>query len=68
MALPGSMSRPPAALCGIAEAAELLGVQRGTVDKWRVRGVMPPADYDLEGGPVWWSTTLHTWARATGRG
>lgn len=68
MTVPGWKSRPnDNTLCGIAEAAKLLGVQRATVDKWRVRGVLPDPDYALEGGPVWWASTLRRWARVTGR-
>ena len=54
-------------MCGIAETARLFGVARETVDKWRSRGIMPAPDYDLDGGPIWHTTTLTQWGKETGR-
>ncbi len=54
-------------LLGISEVADMFGVRRDTVDKWRTRDVLPEPDADLHAGPVWWETTLIRWARRTGR-
>lgn len=56
-----SPSDEPVGLAGIAER---LGVQRGTVDQWRQRGVLPKEDGD---GPSWRWSTIHEWADSTGR-
>ena len=69
--LPGNKSRPQqhaGRLLGIHEIADAFGVERATVDQWRRRGVLPDPDVDLQGGPVWWESTLRRWARASGRG
>ncbi len=69
--IPASKSNPThrdrGRLYGIHEVAELFGVERSTVDKWRSRGVLPDPDENLHAGPVWWETTLIRWARQTGR-
>lgn len=52
---------------GLAEIAALLGVQRGTVDRWRVRGNLPEPDGTVGGRPAWRTATITAWAQATGR-
>ena len=67
--IPGNKSRPrnSGVLLGIHEVAKRFGVQRSTVDQWRRRDLLPTPDFDLHGGPVWWSGTIEVWARKTGR-
>jgi predicted DNA-binding transcriptional regulator AlpA len=52
---------------GIKEVAERLGVQRGTVDQWLQRELMPPADCLIGGRPAWSWPTIEKWARDTHR-
>lgn len=40
-------------LVGTAEAAEILGVERPRIGKWRALGKMPEPVADLAAGPVW---------------
>lgn len=42
-----------AELLGTAEAAELLGVERPRIGRWRKVGIMPEPVADLKSGPVW---------------
>ncbi len=64
----GWKARPnePVELVGLSEIAERLNVQRGTVDQWRHRQVLPEPDF-MAGGPVWWWSTILRWAEQTGR-
>ncbi|HEX7276278.1 MAG TPA: ParB/RepB/Spo0J family partition protein [Acidimicrobiales bacterium] len=55
------------ALVGIPEVAEMLGVKRETVDKWRRRGVLPVPGWVVGGSPVWEAGVIVAWAVATGR-
>lgn len=54
-------------LVGPQEVAERLGVQRETVHRWRVRGVLVDPEWVISGVPLWRWQTVHRWARATGR-
>lgn len=56
-----------AELVGIPEIAEMLGVVRATVDKWRRRGVLPAPGWVVGHAPIWEASEIRTWARATGR-
>jgi hypothetical protein len=52
---------------GEREIAGRLGVQSNTVHIWRKRGLLPPADWTVSGGPAWSWATIEKWARTTGR-
>lgn len=52
---------------GIREIAERLGVQRRTIDQWRIRGRMPAPDWMVGGRPAWAWETIRSWAATTGR-
>jgi predicted DNA-binding transcriptional regulator AlpA len=56
-----------AELVGIPEVAELLGVKRETVDKWRRRGRLPEPGWVVGGSPVWEAGEIRAWAKTTGR-
>lgn len=45
-------------LVGSAEAAEILGVERPRINRWRSRGVMPETVADLRCGPIWAKTDV----------
>ena len=67
---PGWKARPDRYrldLVGLSEVADRLNVARATVDQWRHRDVLPEADWNLGGGPVWLWSTIESWADATGR-
>lgn len=67
----GRVARPLVAplpdIVGLGEIADRLNVNRATVDQWRSRHVLPPADWELQGGPVWRWETIALWARHSGR-
>ena len=52
---------------GLLEIAERLGVARSTVDKWRIRGLLPEPRWVVGGRPAWPWTEIRTWAEETGR-
>ncbi len=52
---------------GIVEIAQWLEVRRATTDRWRQRGIFPTPDMTVSGRPLWWKSTVETWAIATGR-
>lgn len=53
---------------GILEIAERLEVQRATVDKWLIRGLLPAARGVVGGRPAWcWVNDIEPWAVDTGR-
>jgi hypothetical protein len=54
-------------LVGVKEIAERLGVPRGTVSIWKLRGLVPEPEVELGLGPVWRWATIERWARKTGR-
>lgn len=58
-------------LLGIEEVAAMLGVQPGTVRKWRVRGdrmrhPLPDPDWMISGVPIWLADTIRRWADERG--
>lgn len=54
---------------GATEVAELLGVQRTTVEQWgqRPSSGFPAPEWTVGGRPAWRQSTIMTWARETGR-
>ncbi|WP_157892247.1 MULTISPECIES: hypothetical protein [Frankia] len=52
---------------GIAEIADVLGVDRQLVTVWRRRlsRGMPPPDEELAAGPLWTAATIEPWIRQT---
>lgn len=53
-------------LVGRAEIAERLGVPVNTVAIWRKRGVLPPPEWELSGGPIWRWEVIAEWSERTG--
>lgn len=52
---------------GLEEIAQRLGVQRGTVDMWRQRSVLPEPWWTVGGRPAWPWRAIREWACETGR-
>ena len=47
----------------IAQVAELVGVERRTIDQYRQRGTIPPPDGTLGRTPWWHRATIEEWMR-----
>lgn len=54
-------------IVSMKEIAVRLDVKRGSVAKWRTRGIFPEPDYALGVGPVWKWSTVSSWALSTDR-
>jgi predicted DNA-binding transcriptional regulator AlpA len=54
-------------LVGMAEIAELLGVELETVHTWRHRGVLPEPFTLVSDRPAWRLEVVLGWAESTGR-
>lgn len=54
-------------LLGEVEIAELLMVKRGTVGKWRDRGLLPDPDGLINAKPAWSEAKIVKWAAKTNR-
>lgn len=57
-------------IVGTREVAEMLGVERSRIGKWRKRGIMPPVVQELEATPVWWRSDVEKlipWVEANRR-
>ena len=52
---------------GIKEIAERLGVQRGTVDRWLQRKLLPEPRWQVGGRPAWDWSDVKVWAEQSGR-
>ena len=46
---------------GLAELAQVAGVNKNTASNWRNRNRVPEADQKLASGPVWTKATVHAW-------
>lgn len=56
----GAIEHDGDVLVGTKEAAEILGVERPRIAKWRRKGILPPPLADLAGGPVWLSSQIES--------
>lgn len=54
-------------LVGVTEIAEMFGINRVTVSKWRAAGTLPAPDAELPKRPLWLRSTIELWASKTGR-
>ncbi len=61
------MARVQLDLVGVTEIAEMFGVNRVTVGKWRGRGILPEPDAYLPKRPLWLRSTIELWAAKTDR-
>lgn len=52
---------------GLAEIAQRLNVERGTVDQWRARKLLPEPRWTVGGRPAWDWSDIAAWAKETGR-
>ena len=52
---------------GLAEIAARLDVERGTVDQWKYRGLLPGPKWTVGGRPAWDWRDVVKWANETGR-
>jgi predicted DNA-binding transcriptional regulator AlpA len=57
----------PNTIVGAKEIAELLRVAPNTVHQWHKRAQLPPPEGMAAGAPAWHWSTIHDWARETGR-
>jgi predicted DNA-binding transcriptional regulator AlpA len=51
---------------GQKEVADRLGVERQTVRQWAARGLLPPREFTVSGGPAWRWSTIQKWSEKTG--
>lgn len=54
-------------LAGTEEIAELLHVERRTVNVWKQRGRLPDPYAVISGTPIWLRDQIIEWATETGR-
>lgn len=54
-------------MVGVTQIAEMFGVHRVTVARWRRRGLLPAPDADVPNRPAWRRETIIRWAARTGR-
>lgn len=55
------------ALVSYEEIAEMLGVKKATVWRWRSTGVIPEPDGTISGQPLWQRERVIAWAFETNR-
>lgn len=54
-------------LAGTEEIADLLRVERRTVNVWRTRGRLPDPYAVISGTPIWLKGDIEAWAKETNR-
>lgn len=54
-------------LVGTEEIAEMLEVERRTVNVWKQRGRLPDPYAVISGTPIWLRDDVHAWAAETNR-
>ena len=54
-------------IVGPSEIAVMLRVHPVTISRWQREGVLPPAEAELNRGPVWQRATIVLWAELTDR-
>lgn len=54
-------------LVGTEEIADLLAVERRTVNVWKQRGRLPDPFATISGTPIWLRGDIVAWAKATNR-
>jgi hypothetical protein len=54
-------------IVGPSEIAAMLRVHPVTISRWQRDGVLPPAEAELNRGPVWRRALIVEWAEQTGR-
>lgn len=64
---PGVVPPDPSLLLGPCEVADLLGVERNTVDVWSHRGILPEPWAVISGTKLWPRHEIVAWAQRTGR-
>jgi acetyl-CoA acetyltransferase len=52
---------------GASDIAQRLGVQAATVARWKYRGLLPEAEWQVSGLPCWNWPVIEKWAKGTGR-
>lgn len=55
------MSEKTKTILGVAEAAELTGLEPGTITKYRQRGIFPPPDHVTARQDLWERKTIEKW-------
>lgn len=61
------MARTDCDLVGTEEIADMLRVERRTVNVWKQRGRLPDPFATISGTPIWLRPDVEAWARATNR-
>jgi hypothetical protein len=60
----GFVFRPPLpVLAGTAEAAEMLGVTKRSITRWRADGKFVAPYQEIAAGPLWLRSTIENWER-----
>lgn len=61
------MTKNQCDLVGTEEIADLLEVERRTVNVWKQRGRLPDPYATISGTPIWLRGDVIAWAKATNR-